>query len=61
MIGPWLALGGAVLFFAAILVAMNTSTGGTRSDYDDGSGFLAGFAVVVFFMGIAATIVELVK
>lgn len=59
MNGPWIIAGGFAVVAFATLLAMNTSMGGTRSDCDDGSGFIAGAGALVFLAGIAVTAVEI--
>lgn len=43
---------GALLLGAAIAVAVNTSMGGTRSDYDDGSWLISIIGGVVVVLGV---------
>ena len=58
MIGPWIILAGLGLLGLAVAVGMNTSMGGTRSDYDDGSGCLAYIGMVCIPVGIVTTLGE---
>lgn len=54
MIGMYILLGCTFLFAVAFLTGVNTSMGGTRSDYNDGSGALLVVA------GIVTCIVEVI-
>ena len=59
MSGPWIALAGFVLFGLGVAVSANTSMGGTRSDYDDGSGCMIYAALALIAVGIVATVLEI--
>jgi len=50
---------GTMLFIAGIILAMNTSMGGTRSDYNDGSGCLTTLGAGLVLAGIVAALVRL--
>jgi len=54
------ALIGLSVFFMAVAfaVAINTSMGGTRSDYNDCSGFLMAIATALFVFGVYGLLVE---
>lgn len=52
---------GVFLFLYAFVIPMNTSTGGTRSDYNDGSSFLAGLGVIVIITSLIGLIVEIIR
>lgn len=58
MIGPWIVVVGFLLTAIAFVIMANTSLGGTRSDYDDGSNFLASFGGLACLAGIVITLVE---
>ena len=58
MIGLNVAGVGLLLVLASILMSFNTSIGGTRSDYDDGSGCLAAIGGVLVLCGLAVGLLE---
>lgn len=49
---------GVVLMVFSITIAINTSIGGTRSDYNDGSGVVAGIGAVFFVVGVAGVVLS---
>lgn len=58
MTGVYILLCGLGLFALAALIAIDTSMGGTRSDYNDGSGILVGLGALLVVAGIITLIVE---
>ena len=52
-----LILLGAALFALGILITMNTSMGGTRSDYNDGSGFISSVGIIFVVIGILGAVI----
>jgi len=49
---------GALVLLCAFAIGMNTSAGGTRSDHNDGSYFIALVGTYVFAIGVIAAIYE---
>jgi hypothetical protein len=57
-----IATGCGVLTLAlAVSMVMNTSMGGTRSDYDDGSGCVAVVGAVLLVVGLAISLFEVIS
>lgn len=53
MNGLGVAFMGFLMLGLAVAVVMNTSMGGTRSDYDDGGGIIAVAGAVLVIVGLA--------
>jgi hypothetical protein len=51
---------GAALIALAIGIAHNTSLGGTRSDYNDGSSFVAGLGLALIVIGLVGAVAKAV-
>ena len=49
---------GIFLFLIASVISVNTSMGGTRSDYNDGSDFIGIISLIALFVGIIGMIVK---
>ena len=59
MISASIILLGIAIFALAIGVSINTSMGGTRSDYTDSSGCLFTLGAFVAFVGLAHLVTEI--
>ena len=61
MNGWWVALCGVVFMVIAVMIAFNTSMGGTRSDHKDGSGCFFSAGLILLSAGIGLAFVEYLK